>query len=83
MITRDNVKTEVYEVIKKELKLTTPDLEESLTLTDLSTDSIQLFELLLAFEKKYMMQAKYDDIVELITVGDVVDYIAKVKYGIN
>lgn len=42
---------------------------------DLSEDSIQLFELLIAFEDKYNFQIGYDDVLNLQTVGDIVVYL--------
>lgn len=44
-------------------------------ITDLSEDSIQLFELLLAFEKHYGLEADYEIVMQLETVSDIVTYV--------
>lgn len=38
-------------------------------------DSIQLFEVVIEFEREFGLQVKYDDLIKIITVQDVYDYI--------
>lgn len=45
---------------------------------DLGADSLDLFELVMALEEEYSIEIPSDDLAELATVGDVVEYL-KVK----
>jgi len=45
---------------------------------DLAQDSIALFELVIQFEKNIGISAKYSDLIEIDTVGDIVKYIEKI-----
>lgn len=73
---------EVQALIACALNISTERVLEESVIADLSADSIQLFELLLAFEKEYEVETAYDDVVKLHTVRDVVEYVGRVKYGI-
>ena len=55
-------------------------IDESLAISDLSQDSIKLFELLLAFEKQYAIETSYEDVLNLNTVADITKYVERVKY---
>lgn len=44
---------------------------------DLTNDSIQLFELILAFEREFKAEADYTDLMSIETVADVVAYLEK------
>lgn len=73
---------EVRSFIARALNMATEGVVEESVIADLSADSIQLFELLLAFEKEYEVETVYEDVVKLHTVRDVVEYVGRVKYGI-
>lgn len=75
------IKEEVMGVVALTLNIAPDTISEESDITDLSEDSIQLFELLLAFEKKYEVATSYDDIAKLHTVGDIVRYVERVKYS--
>lgn len=45
---------------------------------DLDADSLDLFELVMALEEEYDVEIPSDDLAELNTVGDVINYL-KVK----
>lgn len=47
-------------------------------ISDLTSDSIKLFELLVAFESKYGIKVSYDDLVHIHTVEDIVRYLERV-----
>ena len=42
---------------------------------DLGADSLDLFELVMALEEEYSIEIPADDLAELATVGDVVEYL--------
>jgi acyl carrier protein len=42
---------------------------------DLGADSLDLFELVMALEEEYSIEIPSDDLAELATVGDVVEYL--------
>lgn len=46
---------------------------------DLCADSIQIFNLILAFEKKFDYQSRYEDLIDIETVGDIIQYIEKTR----
>ena len=42
---------------------------------DLDADSLDLFELVMALEEEYDVEIPSDDLAELYTVGDVINYL--------
>lgn len=42
---------------------------------DLGADSLDLFELVMALEEEYSIEIPSDDLAEMQTVGDVVEYL--------
>lgn len=42
---------------------------------DLGADSLDLFELVMALEDEYSVEIPSEELQELITVGDVIDYL--------
>lgn len=81
MKSRDEVLDEVKTLIAETFALDPETLAPENKIAELSKDSIQLFELLLAFEKHYEMETTYDDVVRLHTIDDIVEYLMRVKYG--
>lgn len=73
-----DLREEVIRLISETLNISPDVITETSAIADLSADSIQLFELLLAFERTYQVETSYDDIVGLRTVGDIVLYIKRV-----
>lgn len=62
----------------------TLDIDRSLVsldkkIEDLCADSIQIFNLILAFEKKFDYQSRYEDLASIETVGDIIQYIEKTQ----
>jgi acyl carrier protein len=83
MKTRIEIFDEIQEVIATSLKIPQQTIADDTKIADLTEDSIQLFELLLSFEKKYQMETTYEDVVKLNTVGDIVTYVACTVYMIE
>lgn len=42
---------------------------------DLAEDSIELFGLISSFEKEFQLEASYEDLLDIETVGDIVAYL--------
>lgn len=44
---------------------------------DLGADSLDLFELVMALEEEYGMEIPAEELTEIVTVGDVLDYLTE------
>ena len=63
-------------IIREQLNLDNVEItEETSFKDDLDADSLDLFELVMAFEEAYNVEIPSEDLVKLETVGDVMDYI--------
>lgn len=69
----------VVEILKNVLNIPESEIKPDSKLTDLVNDSIQLFELLVRFEKELDRQISYEEIANLETVGDIINFEAKVR----
>ena len=67
----------VLEIIEEQLHLTGVELTEDLNLKDdLGADSIDLVELIMAFEDEYGINADYEEMDKRVkTVGDIIEYL--------
>ena len=64
------------ELIADQLNVDPSEVVESATFEgDLGADSLDLFELVMAFEEAYNVEIPSEDLEKLETVGDVMDYI--------
>lgn len=65
------------EIIEEQLHLTGVELTEDLNLKDdLGADSIDLVELMMAFEDEYGITADYDEVDKRVkTVGDIIEFL--------
>lgn len=73
----DSLEGRVFDLISKNLGIDKERISQDARIEDLSRDSIQLFELILAFEKEFGKKANYDDLIKIITVGDIIEYLKK------
>ncbi|MFR8792114.1 acyl carrier protein [Gallintestinimicrobium sp.] len=63
-------------IIREQLNLDNVEItEETSFKDDLDADSLDLFELVMAFEETYNVEIPSEDLEKLETVGDVMDYI--------
>ena len=63
-------------IIREQLNLDNVEItEETSFKDDLDADSLDLFELVMAFEGAYNFKIPSEDLEKLETVGDVIDYI--------
>lgn len=65
----------VIEIIQEQLNLDNVEItEESSFKDDLGADSLDLYELVMAFEEEYGVEIPAEDLEQLTTVGSVIDY---------
>jgi acyl carrier protein len=67
----------VLEIIQEQLNLTGVELTEDSSLKDdLGVDSIDMVELVMAFEDEYGIEVQYEELEKKVkTVGDIVDFL--------
>ena len=67
----------ICQTIAEQLGVEVADLDRGTSFKeDLSADSLDLFELVMALEEEYGIEIAQEDMEKLKTVGDVVDYLA-------
>jgi acyl carrier protein len=65
----------VIEIIQEQLNLDGVEInEDSSFKDDLGADSLDLFELVMAFEEEYGVEIPSEDLEQITTVGAVVEY---------
>lgn len=66
----------IADIIREQLNLDDVEITEDTSFKDdLQADSLDLFELVMAFEEEYGIEIPSEDLEKFATVGDVVDYI--------
>ena len=61
------------EIIAKQLNLDVDEITESTSFKDdLGADSLDLFELVMAFEEEYDIEIPSEDLEDIATVGDII-----------
>ncbi|MBE5869163.1 MAG: acyl carrier protein [Lachnospiraceae bacterium] len=69
----------VREVIAEQLGLDAVEITEDTSFKDdLGADSLDLFELIMAFEEEYDMEIPTEDLENLSTVGDLIEYMKSI-----
>ena len=67
----------IREILVEQLDLDPDEIIESASFRDdLGVDSLDLYELLMSIEEEYGFEVPAEDMAELETVGDVVNYLA-------
>ncbi len=65
----------VKEIIEEQLNLDGVEITEASRFKeDLQADSLDLFELVMAFEDEYGVEIPSEDLEKIITVGSVIEY---------
>lgn len=72
-----NLEEIVFATISENLKIPKENIRLDSKIEELSKDSIELFNLIIAFEDKFKTQVDYEELVEINTVSDIVNYIDK------
>lgn len=66
----------IADIIREQLNLDDIEITEDTSFKDdLQADSLDLFELVMAFEEEYGIEIPSEELEKLATVGDVMDYI--------
>ena len=65
----------VKEIVAEGLDVNAADLTEETTFESLGADSLDLFELVMALEDEYSVEIPAEDLENLATVGDVMNYL--------
>lgn len=68
------INLKVIRIISETLNVPENKIRENDKLVELTQDSIQLFELLIRFEKELGRKVSYEDIADIERVGDVIQY---------
>lgn len=79
LVEQEEIKKKVINTVLVTLKLTIPVTPDSHFVNDLSADSLDLVELMMALEEVFQCEIPDEDASKIATVGDVVDYIKKKK----
>ena len=70
----------VKEIVAESLNVEASTLSETTSFTeDLGADSLDLFEMVMAFEEAFEVEIPSEDLEQITTVGDVVKYIESHK----
>lgn len=65
----------VKEIIENQLNLDGVEITETSSFKDdLGVDSLDLFELVMAFEEEYGIEIPTEDLENIKTVGDIIEY---------
>lgn len=65
----------VKEIIEEQLNLDGVEITEGSSFKeDLGADSLDLFELVMAFEEEYGIEIPSEDLENIATVGDIMEY---------
>lgn len=66
----------VKEIIEEKLNADGMDISESTSFKDdLNADSLDLFEMVMALEDEFGIEIPSEDLEQLLTVGDVLEYL--------
>ena len=72
----------VKEIIEEQLNLENAEITtEPKFKEDLGVDSLDLFELVMAFEEEYNVEIPSEELEKLVSVGDVIQYMK--NQGVN
>lgn len=76
---KDNIKDRVINLIANTLEIDTSEInEESNLVSDLEIESLDLVSLVVAFENEFDIEIADNDIKNLQTVKDIIEYIENV-----
>lgn len=73
---REEALSKIQEVVSKQLSAEKDKVtEEAEFINDLGADSLDLVELIMAFEEEFSVEIPEEDAEKLVKVGDAVDYL--------
>ncbi len=80
MESQEKITNAVYDILREQLKINRAEITMDSKIEDLCKDSIQVFSLIMAFEKKFNRRLQYDELIRIETVGDIVKYATEVLH---
>lgn len=70
----------IREIISEQLNISEGDVTlETSFRDDLNADSLDIFQIVMAIEEEFEMEISNDEVEEITTVGEIVDYIKEQK----
>ncbi|MFZ2187452.1 MAG: phosphopantetheine-binding protein [Candidatus Moraniibacteriota bacterium] len=73
----------IFEIVKgvifETLQVDTEGVSLEDKIEDICQDSIQIFSLVMNFEKKFNYRINYGDLIKIETVGDIVDLVVQLE----
>lgn len=76
---KEEIYAQVTKVIVETLGIDASKIKPEITIEELCTDSIQIFSLIMAFEKEFQRKVEYEDLIKIETVGDIISFIEKTR----
>ncbi len=71
----ETLEARVIRLISEETKYPEASLSLERHLDELTADSIRLFMLVTRFEKEFGFQATYEELMNIVTIGDIVHFL--------
>jgi len=71
-------KSEIIAIIAEQLGISEDAISEDSLFTDLGADSLDLFQIISAFEEEYDIEFDSDDAEKIKSVGDAIEYIKNI-----
>lgn len=74
----EEILEKVVEIVTEKLGVDAEEVTLDSDLTeDLGADSLDLVDLVMAFEDEFGVKVEDEDVENIVTIGDIVDYISK------
>ena len=71
-------KAQVIAIIAEQLGISEAEITEETSFADLGADSLDLFQIISAFEEEFNIEFENEDVEKIKTVGDAIEYIKKI-----
>ena len=68
-------KAQIIVIIAEQLGISEAEITEETSFTDLGADSLDLFQIISAFEEEFNIEFENEDVEKIKTVGDAIEYI--------
>ena len=68
-------KAQIIAIIEEQLGISEAEIKEETSFTDLGADSLDLFQIISAFEEEFNIEFENEDVEKIKTVGDAIEYI--------
>ncbi len=68
-------KAQIIAIIAEQLGISEAEITEETSFADLGADSLDLFQIISAFEEEFNIEFENEDVEKIKTVGDAIEYI--------